>query len=138
LRAHLDNFDDDDVYVFSGQLHPPAPNAVSQFTGIIGGDVQPRADRMRATWLVWQLTERTNMRALMTAAGVSKFENLSRYLEFIPELDSRQYRRQLSLQARTHPTFQVTQAPTPPLPALGMPPVSDEVHRQMYEHLYTT
>jgi hypothetical protein len=83
---------------------------VSQFTGNIGGDLQPRADRMRATWLVWQLTERTNMRALMAAAGVSKFENLSRYLEFIPELDSRQYRRQLSLQARTHPIVPATQA----------------------------
>jgi integrase len=138
LRAHLDMFDDDDVYVFSGQLHPPTANVVSRFTGNIGGDLQPRADRMRATWLVWQLTERTNMRALMSAAGVSKFENLSRYLEFIPELDSRQYRRQLSLQARTHPTFQVTQAPTPPLPALGMPPVADPTHRRMHEHLYTT
>jgi integrase len=58
-------------------------------------DFRPRADRMRAAWIVWHLTHRTQMRALMTAAGILKMENLLRYLEFVPELNTEEYRAEL-------------------------------------------
>jgi hypothetical protein len=49
---------------------------------------------MRATWLT-HLANRTDMRALMRAGGVEKFENLARLLKFVPELDTVEYRRHL-------------------------------------------
>jgi integrase len=59
------------------------------------GLVTPQSNRMRATWLVTHLAARTDMRALMTASGVGKFENLARLLQFVPELDTVEYRKQL-------------------------------------------
>lgn len=76
-------------------------NAVSQFTSMTDSDVPIRVDRMRATWIVQHLTARTNMRALMTAAGVQKFENLAQLIVHGPELNDAEYRQHLRLQART-------------------------------------
>jgi integrase len=59
------------------------------------GLVQPQTNRMRATWLVTHLAAHTDMRALMTASGVGKFENLARLLQFVPELNTPAYRRNL-------------------------------------------
>jgi hypothetical protein len=56
---------------------------------------KPQTNRMRATWLVTQLAAQTDMRALMQASGVQKFEQLSRLLQFVPALDTAEYRRQL-------------------------------------------
>lgn len=75
-------------------------NAVSAFTNKADSDLPIRLDRMRATWLVHHLTARTSMRALMTAAGVQKFENLAQLIVHVPELDNHEYRRQLRLQSR--------------------------------------
>jgi hypothetical protein len=59
------------------------------------GMPRPQTNRMRATWLVTHLTARTDMRALMTASGVGKFENLARLLQFVPKLDTVAYRQHL-------------------------------------------
>jgi integrase len=56
---------------------------------------RPQSNRMRATWLVTHLAARTDMRALMTASGVGKFENLARLLQHVPELDTVSYRAHL-------------------------------------------
>lgn len=56
---------------------------------------RPQTNRMRATWLVTHLAARTDMRALMTASGVGKFENLARLLQYVPALDTVEYRRML-------------------------------------------
>lgn len=56
---------------------------------------QPRAQRMRATWLVTHLAARTDIKALMRAGGIDKFENLAQLLRHVPELDTAEYRRQL-------------------------------------------
>lgn len=75
-------------------------NAISGFTRDVDSDVPIRVDRMRATWIVHHLTARTSMRALMTAAGVRKFENLAQLIVHVPELNNQEYRRQLRLQSR--------------------------------------
>jgi integrase len=59
------------------------------------GMPRPQTNRMRATWLVTHLAARTDMRALMTASGVGKFENLARLLQFVPKLDTVAYRQHL-------------------------------------------
>lgn len=70
-------------------------NLLSGFVVHTAGVERPRSDRLRATWIVTHLRARTDMRALMEAAAVSKFENLARYLTFVPELDTAEYRHQL-------------------------------------------
>lgn len=70
-------------------------NLLSGFVENTVGTVRPRSDRLRATWIVTHLRARTDMRALMEAAAVSKFENLARYLRFVPELDTVEYRQHL-------------------------------------------
>ena len=70
-------------------------NLLSGFVENTVGTVRPRSDRLRATWIVTHLRARTDMRALMEAAAVSKFENLARYLSFVPELDTVEYRQHL-------------------------------------------
>ncbi|MBC9926958.1 MULTISPECIES: hypothetical protein [unclassified Leucobacter] len=50
----------------------------------------PRSDRLRNTWLVWHLQNRTPMKDLLYAAGVRKMEQLPRLLEhceFLPASD---------------------------------------------------
>lgn len=75
-------------------------NLLSGFVVHTAGEDKPRSDRLRATWIVTHLSARTDMRALMKAASVSKFENLARYLQFIPELNSHEYRQHLRMVAR--------------------------------------
>lgn len=50
----------------------------------------PRSDRLRNTWLVWHLNNRTPMKDLFYAAGFRKMEHLARLLvhcEFLPDTD---------------------------------------------------
>lgn len=86
-------------FLFGSADRTSYKNLVSNFVANSTGRERPRTDRMRATWIVTHLRARTDMRALMEAAGVSKFENLSRYLEFVPELDSVEYRKHLRNEA---------------------------------------
>ena len=86
-------------FLFGSADRASYKNLVSNFVANSTGKERPRTDRMRATWIVTHLRARTDMRALMEAAGVSKFENLSRYLEFVPELDSAEYRKHLRNEA---------------------------------------
>lgn len=73
-------------YVFGARTRKTTRNLLSGFVENSAGNFRPRSDRMRATWLVTHLTAGTNMAALMRAAGVEKFENLARYLAYVPEL----------------------------------------------------
>lgn len=65
----------------------------------IPGLPKPQSNRLRNTWLITHLAARTDMRALMQAAGISKFENLAALLKHLPELDSDEYRRLLRLES---------------------------------------
>lgn len=56
-------------------------NAISAFTNQSTGSVFPRADRLRHTWLVWHLNNRTPMKDLFFAGGFRKMEHLGRLIE---------------------------------------------------------
>jgi integrase len=98
LRRLLEPLDAAD-FVFGIPTRSNYRNMLSNFVANTTGEIRPRTDRMRATWIVTHLEARTNMRALMRAAGVDKFENLARYLRYLPELDTDEYRRHLRLEA---------------------------------------
>jgi integrase len=91
----------DDAYVFGGKKNKPLKNALSTHAKQSNGVFVPRSDRLRATWLVTQLAAATPMKALMTAAGLQKFENLSAYLDFLPTLDTPEYRKALRIEANS-------------------------------------
>ncbi len=83
--------------VFGLPTRKTTRNVLSGFVENTSGSLRPRSDRMRATWIVTQLRARTDIRALMQAAGITKFENLIYYIQFIPELDTDEYRAALRL-----------------------------------------
>jgi integrase len=60
-----------------------------------GNEPDPVTTRMRNTWLITHLIAGTNMRALMPAAGVTKFEHLDQLIAHVPAPDTASYRRQL-------------------------------------------
>lgn len=91
---------DEGALVFGVSGREVHRNVLTRFTAKSTGTERPRSDRLRATWLVRHLAAGTPMKALMQAAGVSKFENLARYLQYIPELDTQQYRALLRMEAK--------------------------------------
>jgi len=101
LGRVVEEVESDEAWVFGSASRGLSKNMLSKFAADSEGAIRPRVDRLRATWLVDHLQARTNMRALMIAAGISKFENLTRYLQYIPELDSREYRSHLRLEANS-------------------------------------
>lgn len=94
-RALVGLNDTDPVFGMPGRT--TYKNLLSGFVENTVGQDRPRSDRLRATWIVTHLRARTDMRALMEAAAVSKFENLARYLQFVPELDTDEYRKHLRM-----------------------------------------
>ncbi|GAA3663338.1 hypothetical protein [Microbacterium marinilacus] len=58
---------------------------LSSFTQYTVGSA-PRGDRLRATWLVTHLSDRTPIKELFRAAGFVKFEHLGRLLQHVPDL----------------------------------------------------
>ena len=94
MRRALEGLDATDP-VFGMPGRTTYKNLLSGFVEHTVGEERPRSNRLRATWIVAHLRARTDMRALMEAAAVSKFENLARYLQFVPELDTTEYRTHL-------------------------------------------
>ncbi|WP_146236761.1 phage integrase family protein [Curtobacterium sp. MCBD17_030] len=66
-----------------------------------GNEPDPVTTRMRNTWIITHLIAGTNMRALMTAAGVTKFEHLDQLVAHVPALGAASYRQQLRAEAVT-------------------------------------
>ena len=64
-----------------------------------GNEPDPVTTRMRNTWLITHLIVGTNMRGLMTVAGVTKFEHLDQLVAHVPAPDAASYRRQLRAEA---------------------------------------
>ncbi|PWC06566.1 hypothetical protein DF223_10715 [Mycetocola zhujimingii] len=98
LRVSVEGVDPSDV-VFGMPDRSTYRNLVSSFVSTTSGELRPRSDKLRATWLVKHLRWGTPMKALMKAAGISKFENLARYLAYVPELDDATYRARLRVEA---------------------------------------
>jgi integrase len=102
LRHALADLSDRD-FVFGDPARQGTRNVVNEFIQRVGHSPNmptPQTNRMRATWLVTHLAARTDMRALMRAGGVEKFENLAKLLRFTPELDTVEYRRHLRGEAQ--------------------------------------
>jgi site-specific recombinase XerC len=98
LRLAVEPVLNDDDYVFRSAQRGVSKNLVTGFVSASNRNPDtpaPRTNRLRATWLVTHLAARTDMRALMRAAAVEKFENLARLLRHVPELDNSEYRAEL-------------------------------------------
>jgi integrase len=94
LRWAVSAVAEDDL-VFGMPNRRTYKNLLSGFVVHTVGKHKPRSDRLRASWLVRHLSAGTPMKALMEAADITKFLNLERYLQFVPELDSVEYRQAL-------------------------------------------
>ncbi|MCR2813030.1 hypothetical protein [Microbacterium sp. zg.Y1084] len=75
-------------------------NLTSVFTERSHGN-PPRADRLRATWLVQHLRAGVPMKELFRAAGVEKMQHLHLYLEFIDRLDDTDFRHVLRAESQS-------------------------------------
>lgn len=98
IRVGIEHIVDDDDFIFRAPKRGVSKNLVTGFVSSCNrnpGTPPPRTNRLRATWLVTHLAARTDMRALMRAAGIEKFENIARLLRHIPELDTAEYRDEL-------------------------------------------
>ncbi len=90
-------------YVFGRKSRTNYPNIVNAFVAgsrRVPDAPLPQSNRLRNTWLITHLAAKTDLRALMRAAGIAKFENLARLLAHIPELDSDDYRAALRQEGR--------------------------------------
>lgn len=103
LRRAVEGLTDGDRVFGNKDRRNNSKNLITAFihsSVISAAHDRPQTNRLRATWLVTHLAARTDMRALMAASGVSKFENLARLLQFVPELDTVEYRQMLRGAAR--------------------------------------
>lgn len=94
LRRVIENLEPDE-YVFGDRTRVTTRNLLSSFVDNTAGHFRPRSDRLRATWIVNHLCNGIDLRTLMKAAGITKFLNLHRYLEYVPEPDHATYRSRL-------------------------------------------
>lgn len=88
----------DDVWVFgSPKRTRHGINTVNMFIRDTqrSAEPDPVTTRMRNTWLITHLAARTDLRSLMAAAGVTKFDNLDLLTTYVPALDPAEYQRQL-------------------------------------------
>lgn len=82
-----------DLYVFRPQRTTSNKNTISNFVAKTNAPrVHPSLLRMRATWIVTHLTAGSPVKPLMEAAGVESLEALTRYLQFVPDVDVAAYR----------------------------------------------
>jgi integrase len=88
----------DDVWVFGSPMRTRhGVNTVNMFIRDTqrSQEPDPVTTRMRNTWLITHLTARTDLRSLMAAAGVTKFDNLDLLTAYVPALEAGEFRRQL-------------------------------------------
>ena len=91
LGLVLNEDDDPTKFLFRPERTRSWPNVITNFS--TGSPIRPQTQRLRATWVVAQLDQGTNVRTLARAAGVDSLEAFTRYLQFMkdpPELDARQ------------------------------------------------
>ena len=84
------------MFLFRPTREKTHKNLIGNFVDKTGpGRVRANAQRMRSTWIVTQLSAGTPVKALVEAAGVDSLEALTRFLRFVPELDTAAARRAL-------------------------------------------
>jgi len=70
-------------------------NVCTQFVSRTTGVIKPSSQRLRATWLVHHLTIGTPVKVLLEAAGIGSLNALTRYVQFVPDVDVTVARRRL-------------------------------------------
>lgn len=94
LRAHAARAGDE--YLISpGMQH--RDKAANLTVGMSIGDVVPSMHRLRSTWIVAQLNNRTPLPALLTASGLTAVDSLKRYVPFADSTDTVVQRNALRL-----------------------------------------
>jgi integrase len=68
-------------------------NMINSFLSYPNGGVKPNSQRMRATWVVYHLTNATPLKLLLKAAGITTAHALVRFTVFVPEVDDVEARR---------------------------------------------
>ncbi len=84
-----------DVYVFSQGRTGRNKNTVTNFVDRTSGVFKPHTFRLRVTWLVHHLTVGTPVKPFLAAAGVYSSDMLTRYLQFVPDVEANEARRLL-------------------------------------------
>jgi hypothetical protein len=84
-----------DVYAFSKGRTGVEKNTVTHFVNRTSGDFKPHTYRLRVTWLVHHLTVGTPVKPFLAAAGVYSSDLLTRYLQYVPDVDVDEARRLL-------------------------------------------
>lgn len=87
--------DGDEFLFVPGRAAASTKNLCTQFVGRTSGVLKPSSQRLRATWLVHHLTVGTPVKVLMTAAGIGSLNALTRYVQFVPDVDPSVARRRL-------------------------------------------
>ena len=82
-------------YVFSGGRTGRNKNTITHFVDRTSGDLKPHTFRLRVTWLVHHLTVGTPVKPFLAAAGVGSSDLLTRYLQYVPDVDVDEARRLL-------------------------------------------
>jgi hypothetical protein len=70
-------------------------NVCTKFVSNTTGVIKPSSQRLRATWLVHHLTVGTPVKVLLEAAGIGSLNALTRYIQFVPDVDPSVARRRL-------------------------------------------
>lgn len=82
-------------FVFRPRRTSSHSNTIGNFVDkVVDGRVHPTAQRMRVTWMVTHLAAGTPVKPLIVAAGLDSLEALTRYLQFVPDADITQIRRE--------------------------------------------
>ncbi|WP_062317018.1 tyrosine-type recombinase/integrase [Demequina maris] len=85
-----------DAYVFKPQRAATSKNTASNFLATSADSKNAvNTQRGRATWVTRLLSAGIDVRALMTAMGVTDFSAIARYLAHVPDIDASAYRRQV-------------------------------------------
>jgi integrase len=84
-----------DVYAFSQGRTGSEKNTVTHFVDRTSGEFKPHTFRLRVTWLVHHLTVGTPVKPFLAAAGVYSSDMLTRYLQFVPDVEAAEARRLL-------------------------------------------
>lgn len=94
LSSFLYPDDDPSKFLFRPERTRSWPNVISNFSA--GSLIRPQTQRLRATWVVAQLDQGTNVGVLVQAAGVDSLEAFTRYLPFLANVRDEDAREQLT------------------------------------------
>ena len=87
--------DSDEFLFVPGRAAASTKNLCTHFVGRTSGVLKPSSQRLRATWLVHHLTAGTPVKVLLEAAGIGSLNALTRYVQFVPDVDVAEVRRRL-------------------------------------------